>query len=1822
MTEHPDDYDASEVQKIKDLNDLKIYFQIIPTLNKFNHAFSEDTPKSWETFTTIGPNGKKMLDDINLEYIDTLRLFKKWKELQNAEELEDGTRHVVETLLENSHLINTNQNENRQSQFHMLHENLKQWIQQQENSNQNESTFRSSIDTKLKEQGINNNSNDMSKVKFNDLQDYYDFMVAASKFNNYFNSTYETPSKFINHPNKKLFVLKVSTFPKIDEFLSLNDPENYKTANGFENNKSKIEEKFKEFQNKYHDNLLQNIENEINQLKSSTEKYKENAKNIIETFMAQNQNKINISMKIIDKYNNITDLQKYLNKEAEKYWKDKINANIDVYNTLFGVSLNFQTLKQQYGTNYQEFYNSMIQNIQEETTRQIQLYMKDINIELKAYKNANPSSTKYDGIEKFESPDFTNENMSEEEKNRKIQEIKENFKKFGNFEDRFYKLKIENNLNEYNRWYNRWTPKGKKPLFTDTLETLLQRHPKLYDCYLHVLVSSKIVEYNDTKRANEEEMTLEKLKIQFPASNSEERKNQPELMNNYLQTEIDKMSKEKKTDSYEKIIKDYNLDNVSVEELKKLGETPKIAKFKILIQRILPTFLKWYPNYKNNSVDDIIENLCKTWNISSNINSEPIENKESLLEDCYYNFLFNPMAKKYYIAYGKKEWNHENDFYMTNFLVDKLSENQYSEDIDGIKNVNPIEIEPILKDECQKIDKAYQILQSQFNNLTPESKGFVNANFDSLDDFIQYFGSINETKWLIKILEILPIWNQYVDDFGVDSKISNLQQIITKYSNKDNENSENYRQEYWNKILTALFENYKKAYHIPREENLDSFKEKILKGNNDDDDLFKGIQTLNPFNSSIVNSNDKKLNSDEFLQKVKSQLEKFIEQSNISYTNLQQEYQNVFGKVVEIKDLKKHSWIEVHYSIEIQRYQNSHPDEKINVNNLVAKYKSFENAYWNLRTEKDRKEYNKYCSKVNEQVNNFDDIKKLLNFTQTFEPKSLNEYDQEFEDLVIKFNQKVEDLKLKYYQSDLKNAATEFISIDDAKNRLKIADPEKLYWALKTRQALKKYNEYFKTQTHTFENLRDKSNEDWETLYWKYSLEPEIDKYKNVFKGTEELTVENLRRKYSTVEDAIKHITALETEKETKKKFETIEMKKLLDIYNNLPKTDNLDKNDLIRLWETPENAKFHLLIEPYLEEYNKLSNFKTLTPEECDKIVSKRDEWDKQNPNATEEQIESMIHDSEQGYLNRNELAYQIIVYPKLLNAQKMIPQFDVNNFTKQHPDPLDARKILDEIIQKSEIGMTSLIQEYAKHFPNSTLQTLKTSYPEPYELDAHLRIDPLLFEIQKEGEYKNTKFKFEDIIHKKYDKEGGYQENVYEIQDKLSEKLDEIKEIKPLLEKYENETTIKPKSIEEWESTFPDKIDPEQWKNLRRNLLKELEAIRQYKLLSSEYESFTLENTDSVQDIAKKNKGFDSIDSKIFQKEKDELAKIWAFISPLKLINSQYKEIMGKNYPFKRLYEDTNHNISLAREKLQRKVDFLKEVKPLHDELLNITKDNISYDYLIENYFQDITQDDLETEISKNNETKQRNIKDMAQGAKDFLKGKIDQAQKKKRDEMNEINNSNALRNSYSGGGAIIRPLIGGGGGGSFNRIQPPNQLNQQNQQNQQPQNQLNQLNQNQIPPFHYDKSNPLSFRIQKLNYMKMIDGLKNQGTNSEIQTYTQINPLISNPQPKITPLTINPEPQITQPIQITPQPTQSTQPTPQPIQPIQPNTLSKKEIEGILKKMKIPLRYAIQLFNANISKDQLKSAESIKNIISNLKKSKFVPKKALRYNLLNKL
>ena len=53
-----------------------------------------------------------------------------------------------------------------------------------------------------------------------------------------------------------------------------------------------------------------------------------------------------------------------------------------------------------------------------------------------------------------------------------------------------------------------------------------------------------------------------------------------------------------------------------------------------------------------------------------------------------------------------------------------------------------------------------------------------------------------------------------------------------------------------------------------------------------------------------------------------------------------------------------------------------------------------------------------------------------------------------------------------------------------------------------------------------------------------------------------------------------------------------------------------------------------------------------------------------------------------------------------------------------------------------------------------------------------------------------------------------------------------------------------------------------------------------------------------------------------------------------------------------------------------------------------------------------------------------------------------------------------------------------------------------------------------------------------------------------------------------------------------------------------------------------MKIPLRYAIQLFNANISKDQLKSAESIKNIISNLKKSKFVPKKALRYNLLNKL
>ena len=258
--------------------------------------------------------------------------------------------------------------------------------------------------------------------------------------------------------------------------------------------------------------------------------------------------------------------------------------------------------------------------------------------------------------------------------------------------------------------------------------------------------------------------------------------------------------------------------------MKKLGETPKIAKFKILIQRILPTFLKWYPNYKNNSVDDIIENLCKTCNISSNINSEPIENKESLLEDCYYNFLFNPMAKKYYIAYGKKEWNHENDFYMTNFLVDKLSENQYSEDIDGIKNVNPIEIEPILKDECQKIDKAYQILQSQFNNLTPESKGFVNSNFDSLDDFIQYFGSINETKWLIKILEILPIWNQYVDDFGVDSKISNLQQIITKYSNKDNENSENYRQEYWNKILTALFENYKKAYHIPREENLDSFK--------------------------------------------------------------------------------------------------------------------------------------------------------------------------------------------------------------------------------------------------------------------------------------------------------------------------------------------------------------------------------------------------------------------------------------------------------------------------------------------------------------------------------------------------------------------------------------------------------------------------------------------------------------------------------------------------------------------------------------------------------------------------------------------------------------------------------------------------------------------------------------------------------------------------------------------------------------------------------------------------------------------------------------
>ena len=73
-----------------------------------------------------------------------------------------------------------------------------------------------------------------------------------------------------------------------------------------------------------------------------------------------------------------------------------------------------------------------------------------------------------------------------------------------------------------------------------------------------------------------------------------------------------------------------------------------------------------------------------------------------------------------------------------------------------------------------------------------------------------------------------------------------------------------------------------------------------------------------------------------------------------------------------------------------------------------------------------------------------------------------------------------------------------------------------------------------------------------------------------------------------------------------------------------------------------------------------------TLTPEDCDKIVSKRDEWDKQIPNITEEQIESMIHDSKRGYLNRNELDYQTIVYPKLLNAQKMIPQFDVNNFTK----------------------------------------------------------------------------------------------------------------------------------------------------------------------------------------------------------------------------------------------------------------------------------------------------------------------------------------------------------------------------------------------------------------------------------------------------------------------------------------------------------------------------------------------------------------------------
>lgn len=289
--------------------------------------------------------------------------------------------------------------------------------------------------------------------------------------------------------------------------------------------------------------------------------------------------------------------------------------------------------------------------------------------------------------------------------------------------------------------------------------------------------------------------------------------------------------------------------------------------------------------------------------------------------------------------------------------------------------------------------------------------------------------------------------------------------------------------------MNALFERVKKYYHLPEQETLKTFKIKIL--NNENPITNEKSSKFTSFLQKIVDyfdedsNNDQRINTDEFNQKIKIILERYLEHANSSYSNLSQKYFQTFGKQIDPKKLKNTSWIELHYQIETTKFIKSNPNLKIeDIETLLGKYGSYQNVYWNLRTKRDRNEWNKYCF-YHEQINSFDDIKKFLNFKENSEPKSIEDLDSIYENLIVQFKQKIEEKKNKYNSNDLRQIVSQngYSSIQQAKEQTKISDPSILYWALKTKLALNNYNNYFKTSTQTFENLRDTSNEDWETLY-------------------------------------------------------------------------------------------------------------------------------------------------------------------------------------------------------------------------------------------------------------------------------------------------------------------------------------------------------------------------------------------------------------------------------------------------------------------------------------------------------------------------------------------------------------------------------------------------------------------------------------------------------------------------------------------------------------------------------------------------------------------